>query len=45
MLVFAPPEKHSAIENKLKDLLRVPFEFENQGSQIVMFQPDMTDSA
>jgi len=45
MLVFAPPEKHSAIENKLKDLLRVPFEFENQGSQIVMFQPDMADSA
>ena len=45
MLIFAPPEKHSAIENKLKDLLRVPFEFENQGSQIVMFQPDMTNSA
>ena len=45
MLIFAPPEKHSAIENKLADLLRVPFEFENQGSQIVMFQPDMTDSA
>ena len=45
ILIFAPPEKHSAIENKLADLLRVPFEFENQGSQIVMFQPDMTDSA
>ncbi len=45
ILIFAPPEKHSAIENKLKDLLRVPFEFENQGSQIVMFQPDMTNSA
>ena len=44
ILIFAPPEKHSAIENKLKDLLRVPFEFENQGSQIVMFQPDMTNS-
>jgi len=45
MLIFAAPEKHSTIENKLKDLLKVPFEFENQGSQIVMFQPDMADSA
>ncbi|MBT5027264.1 MAG: kinase [Nitrospinaceae bacterium] len=45
MLVFAPPQQHSAIEHKLRDLLRVPFEFESQGSQIVMFQPDMADLA
>ena len=45
MLFFAPPQNHAAIENKLQDLLRVPFEFENQGSQIVMFQPDMAGSS
>jgi D-glycero-alpha-D-manno-heptose-7-phosphate kinase len=43
MLIFAPPQKHTAIEKKLGALLRVPFEFEYQGSQIVMFQPDMGD--
>ena len=41
MLFFAPPEKHAAIEKRLGDLLRVPFEFEFQGSQIVVFQPDI----
>ena len=40
MLIFAPPEKQLAIEKRLGDLLRVPFEFESQGSQIVVFQPD-----
>ncbi len=43
MLIFAPPQNHMAIEKRLGDLLRVPFEFEFQGSQIVMFQPDMAD--
>ena len=41
MLIFAPPQKHAAIEKRLGDLLRVPFEFEFQGSQIVVFQPDI----
>ena len=39
MLIFAPPQKHVAIKKRLGDLLRVPFKFEFQGSQIVVFQP------
>ncbi len=38
MLLFAKPEDHSAIRKRLGDLLFVPFEFENFGSQIVVFQ-------
>jgi D-glycero-alpha-D-manno-heptose-7-phosphate kinase len=36
MLLFAPPENHQAIKEKLK-LLHVPFHFENLGSQIILY--------
>lgn len=39
LLIFAPPEKQEKIQEALKELLRVPFEFENQGSQIIVYQP------
>lgn len=35
MLFFAPPENQQRIKEELKDLLYVPFRFENQGSQII----------
>lgn len=37
MLIFAPPENHSRIKEKLKDFLFVPFSFEQLGSQIVLY--------
>jgi D-glycero-alpha-D-manno-heptose-7-phosphate kinase len=40
MLIFARPEDHSKIKNRLKDLLCIPFSFEAEGTQIVVFQPD-----
>jgi D-glycero-alpha-D-manno-heptose-7-phosphate kinase len=40
MLVFAKPEVQPTIKEKLKNLFCIPFEFENQGSQIIVFQPD-----
>ena len=40
MLIFAKPEDQPAIKEKLKNLFCIPFEFENQGSQIIVFQPD-----
>lgn len=40
MLIFARPEDHSKIKNRLKDLLCIPFNFETEGTQIVVFQPD-----
>ena len=35
MLVFAEPEYHAKIEEKLGKFLRVPFCFENEGSQVI----------
>ncbi len=37
ILFFAHPEDHSAIREKLKDLLYVPFRFESLGSQIILY--------
>jgi D-glycero-alpha-D-manno-heptose-7-phosphate kinase len=36
LLLFAPPEKHQQVKDKLK-LLNVPFRFENLGSQIILY--------
>lgn len=41
MLFFAKPEDHSPIKGRLKGLLDVPFRFENQGSQIILYDPDI----
>lgn len=35
MLFFAKPEDHDRIKDALKDLLHVPFKFENEGSKII----------
>jgi len=40
MLIFAKPEDHLKIEAKLNGLLRVPVRFENEGSQIIVYQPN-----
>ncbi len=40
MLIYAKPQDHENIKNKLKNLLLVPFEFENQGSQVVIYSPN-----
>lgn len=39
MLFFAKPEHHLQIMNALKDLLWVPFEFENEGSRVMLYEP------
>lgn len=36
MLFFAPPERHSAIKMALRNLLYVPFEFDEHGSQVIL---------
>ena len=41
MLIFAPPENQDKIRDALKDLLYVPFKFENAGSQIIVYNPQM----
>jgi len=39
MLLFAPPDRHGAILQRL-GLMRVPFRFERTGSQIIFYDPD-----
>lgn len=38
LLLFAKPEYHSKIREKLGKLLHVPFQFENSGSQIIFYE-------
>jgi len=40
MLFFASPRNQKKIQEKLKRLLLVPIKFENQGSQIIFYQPN-----
>ena len=40
MMFFAPPEKHPDIIKSMKGLRQVPFLFDNNGSQIVFYQPN-----
>jgi D-glycero-alpha-D-manno-heptose-7-phosphate kinase len=40
ILLFAEPSSHVKIRQALKDLLEVPFKFENLGSQIIFYQPE-----
>ena len=40
MLLFARPEHHEAIRGRLKNLIHVPFSFEESGSRVVLYQPN-----
>jgi D-glycero-alpha-D-manno-heptose-7-phosphate kinase len=40
LLLFAKPEKHDNIRNELKNLVHVPFDFENNGSSVLFYKPD-----
>lgn len=40
MLLFMPPDRHSAVREALSHLIYVPFKFEFSGSQIIFFDPE-----
>ena len=40
LLLFVRPELQSKVRERLKHLIHVPFEFENSGSRVVLYQPD-----
>jgi len=40
LLLFVPPERQSAVREKLKRLIHVPFRFESMGSRIVLYHPN-----
>jgi len=39
MLLFVRPEKWAAVREALRDLIYVPFKFEDSGSQIIYYKP------
>ena len=40
LLLFAKPERHAAIRERLKDLVHVSFNFDDSGSRVVLYQPN-----
>ncbi|MEW6376164.1 MAG: kinase [Thermodesulfobacteriota bacterium] len=42
ILLFVKPEDQPSMKERFKKLLHVPFRFETQGSQIVVYEPDFT---
>jgi D-glycero-alpha-D-manno-heptose-7-phosphate kinase len=40
LLIFAKPERHAAIRDRLNKLVHVPFDFEDSGSRVVLYQPN-----
>lgn len=40
LLLFARPERHAAIRERLCKLVHVPFKFEDSGSRVVLYQPN-----
>lgn len=40
LLIFTPPTKQPLVLKSLKNLIHVPFQFEQSGSRVVLFQPD-----
>ena len=43
-LLFAEPEQQKRIRSELSSLVRVPFQFENMGSQIIFYHPQEESS-
>lgn len=40
LLIFAKPERQAAIRARLGKLVHVPFDFEDSGSRVVLYQPN-----
>ncbi len=40
ILIFAKPERHAVIRKTLNKLIYVPFNFEDSGSRVVLYQPN-----
>ena len=41
MLLFVPPEKQAKVRKMLRELILVPFEFDDSGSRIMLYQPSV----
>ena len=43
LLLFVPPSEQHRVREALSELLHVPFRFESNGSQIILYDPDLED--
>lgn len=41
MLFYVPPENHTKVREKLNQLVHVPFNFENKGSQVIFYDEEI----
>ena len=41
MLLFVPPDRQEMVKETCNTLIHVPFQFENGGSQIIFYDPEM----
>mgnify|MGYP000991909793 FL=1 len=44
LVFYAQPENHEKLKQELKDLLYIPFEFENEGTKVLYYSPESYDS-
>lgn len=44
LVFYAQPENHERLKQELKDLLYIPFEFENEGTKVLYYSPEAYDS-
>ena len=44
LVFYAQPENHERLKKELKDLLYIPFEFENEGTKVLYYSPESYDS-
>lgn len=41
LVFYVQPEKQASVKNAMKDLLHIPFEFENEGTKIIHYSPEV----
>ena len=44
LLFYVKPDKQESVRRALSDLLEVPFQFENAGSQVIYYSPEVFDT-
>lgn len=41
LVFYVQPEKHNAVKDVMKDLMYIPFEFENGGTRVIHYTPEV----
>ena len=41
LLFYVQPDKHASVKRAMSDLMYIPFEFENSGTQVIHYTPEL----